>query len=190
MRLLPLSVAPSATELIRMDHARVVAAFHRYKEGASPRVRQGIAETVSLLLEIHAQLEEEIFYPALREVDERLVDRSYPEHEEMRRLIRRLRGLEPSSPEYDSTFMTLMRTVLHHVADEETTLLPDAERLLSGELPRLGARMAKRRLELGAPRRQELGRSLARMIPPTTVLVAAGALLAGALALRRVRRAA
>src|SRR5690606_27068383 len=117
---------------------RVVGAFHRYKASASPRTRRALAEAAGALIEIHAQLEEEIFYPALRDMDERLVDRSYPEHEEMRRLIARLRGMDASSAEYDSTFMTLMRTFLHHVADEETTLLPDAERLLPGDLRQLG----------------------------------------------------
>ena len=98
----------------------------------------------------------------------------------MRSLIAMLRGMQPESEEYDRTFMELMRAVMHHVADEETTLLPDAERLLGGELGELGARMLKRRLQLMVPRAGEAARYSARAMPATPLLVAAGALLAGA----------
>ena len=72
-------------------------------------------------LEIHAQLEEEIFYPALRAIaDTEFVEKSVPEHDQMRRLITQLRNLEPADASYDETFFELMNIVMHHVADEET----------------------------------------------------------------------
>jgi len=60
--------------------------------------------------------------------------------------------MEPTDMDYDETFMTLMRDVLHHAAEEETILLPKAERLLgSSRLTELGGEMMKRRLELAKP---------------------------------------
>ena len=102
-------------------------------------------------------LEEEIFYPAVREVTEdELIRESMAEHQEMKRLIGLLRRMEPEAIDYDETVMALMREVLHHVADEETVVLPAAERLLGDSLGELGARMTKRRVQLVAPRSGEI----------------------------------
>src|SRR5438045_1581674 len=118
------TISPGATRMIRLDHSHVLVTFHRYKIDTNPRVKQGLLDTICTALEIHAQLEEEIFYPAIREVtDNEAIRKSVPEHDEMRRLIAKLRGMEPTDPAYDDTVMELMRDVLHHVADEETILL-------------------------------------------------------------------
>jgi hypothetical protein len=180
MNVLTHTLAPSATDLIRGDHTKVLGAFHRYKMASSPARKQALVSTVCLALEVHAQMEEEIFYPAIRAEHPAMVDKSVPEHDEMRSLIATLRGMQPGGDEYDRTFMELMRKVMHHVADEETTLLPDAERLLAADLGELGARMMKRRLQLMMPRAGEAMRNSAGAMPPTPLLVAAGALIAGA----------
>ena len=119
--------APSATNLIRTDHSKVLTAFHRYKSNTAPETKRALVALISTALEVHAQLEEEIFYPALRELDPTLVEKNVPEHDRMRQLIGSLRNMEPGNPNYDRTFMDLMRAVIHHVADEETVLLPQAE---------------------------------------------------------------
>lgn len=175
-------VAPSATTQIRADHAHVLASFHQYQPQTSPRARQGLVNTVCLALEVHAQLEEEIFYPAVRAVSENdFLRRAVPEHNEMRRLITQLRSMAPTDPQYDSTFMELMRDVMHHVADEETTALPEAERLLDQRLGELGARMARRRLELMAPRTGAMAGNMARALPATSIALAAGLMAGGML---------
>jgi len=83
--------------------------------------------------------------------------------------------MQPDDPQYDQTFMEMMRAVMHHVADEETMLLTHAESVLEGRLGELGAQMARRRLELMAP----------RAAPASGWMVAAGALLAGLYLVRR-----
>jgi hemerythrin superfamily protein len=178
MKALAKRFSPSATDLLRADHTRVVAVFHRYAAELSPRVKQGLVQSACLMLEIHAQIEEEIFYPAMRAADTALVEKSVPEHDAIRVLAAALRGMEGADPDYDETFLTLMRAVLHHVADEETRLFPDAERLFPEDLPRLGAQMAKRRLQLGAP----------RVAPFAGIAVAAAGLLATALIYRQASR--
>jgi len=176
-------IAPSVTDLIRGDHTKVLGLFHRYKLASNPRKKAALVASIGLALEVHAQAEEEVFYAALRAAQPALVDKSMPEHEQMRGLIAALREMPPTEEGYDGTFMELMRTVLHHVADEETTLLPLAERVLSAQLGALGARMIKRRLELMAPHASEIARNAARA--PAMPLIAAGALLAGAWLFRR-----
>src|SRR6476620_1231687 len=106
-------ISPSITNMIRMDHTHVLTTFHQYESDSSPRVTKGLVDTVCVALEIHAQLEEEIFYAALRAVAETdFVKKSVPEHDEMRRLIGQLRKLAPEDAGYDEAFMQLMNTVM------------------------------------------------------------------------------
>lgn len=176
-------VMPDAISLIRMDHTHVLASFHQYRSNSAPRVKQGLVESVCLALEVHAQLEEEIFYPALRAVtDVDFLAEAPAEHDAMRHLMTRLRGLSPTDPAFDEAFHALMRQVMHHVAEEETKLLPQAERLLGDRLAELGGKMARRRLALMAPRTGEMARSMVRALPATSLALAAG-LLAGGLLL-------
>jgi len=181
-----MNFSPSITKMIRMDHAHVMATFHKYNRDTPPRVKRGIVDTICLAVEVHAKLEEEIFYPALREVsDNEVLHKSVPEHNEIKRLIAQLRGMESTHPALDRTLYELMQHIIHHVADEETVLLPEAERLLKGELSDLGARMTRRRMELMAPRTPELASGMARAMSGGTMLVALGALIAGGLLLAK-----
>ena len=179
--------SPTITNMIRADHTHVLATFHQFEIDTSPGTKRALVNTICLALEIHAQLEEEIFYPAIRAVaDAATVDKSYPEHAEMKRLIARLRAMEPDEPGFDGVVMELMRDVLHHVADEETILLPDAARLLTGQLSELGAQMTKRRLQLVKPKAGEIAWNTVRMLPASTFLMSAGAVLVGGLLLKGV----
>jgi hypothetical protein len=177
-------LSPSITSMIRLDHTHVLATFHRYKMDTPAETKRALVNTACLALEIHAQLEEEIFYPAMESVQGGVLEKEVPEHDAMRRLIGRLRTMEPTDAAYDTTFMELMRTVIHHVADEETILLPAAETLLADKLGELGAQMTKRRFQLAAPRTGEIVGNTVRAMPASTMLMGAGALLAGSLLLR------
>ena len=181
-------IAPNATDMIRADHARVLTTFHRYKLDDSPATKRALVATICLALEVHAQLEEEIFYPAMGSVDTALVGRLIPEHDRMRTLIGQLRNGDAADPQYDQQAMELMREVIHHVADEETILLPQAERVLGERLSELGGRMMKRRMQLMAPHAGELTRHKARAMPCTRWALAASGLIAGVLLFRHVRR--
>ena len=150
-----------------------------------------------LAIEIHAQLEEEIFYPALRSVltGDEVLDKSEPEHQRMRQLIGELRerlGADDDASAgtaFDDEFMDLMRLVIHHVADEETQLLPAAERLLADRLSDLGVEMTKRRIELLKPHAGELAATTIRSFPIGAVagaaLLTAGAVAVGAILFSR-----
>jgi hemerythrin superfamily protein len=174
--------SPSITSMIRMDHTHVMAAFHRYKADTSPARKKAIAEHICLALTVHAQLEEEIFYPALGGVlqGDPALDKSKPEHDEMRERIEKLQQSSPEDGAFDDTLMDLMRIVIHHVADEETRLLPAAERLLADQLASLGAQMTKRRMELLGPHAGEIVATGARTFPAGAALAIGGALALGA----------
>ncbi len=149
-------VAPGATDLVRRDHQALLTLFHRWSPRASARRRRALALSAALALEVHAQVEEEILYTALREVgpSEFLLG-AVDDHSRMRALIARLRqqpaGGATVGDEAD-VFMALMREVMHHMAEEETRFLPEVERVLQGRLGELGAQMLQRRMALMAPR--------------------------------------
>ncbi|HWW73049.1 MAG TPA: hypothetical protein VN089_24150 [Duganella sp.] len=101
----------------------------------------------------------------------------------MRQLIAALRADKTAGPEHDRLLLELMQKVMHHVADEETVLLPRAERLLDKDrLSEMGARMTRRRLQLAAPKAGTIVASNVMGFSGSTtalVLAAAGGLLAG-----------
>jgi hemerythrin superfamily protein len=184
-------LSPRATTMIRMDHTHALMTFHRYHVNTSPSRKRAIAEMLCLALDIHAKLEEEIFYPAMRSVDPDLVEESYGEHGEMKRLIDELHRMQPSDRAYDTTIMSLMRVVITHVAEEETKLLPDAERILGEErLAELGAEMARRRMQLAAPRAGEITVNSIRTFPGATAAITGVMALGGFLIARALTRPA
>jgi len=175
-------VSPSVTDMIRFDHSHVLVTFHQYTATSKPSVKKALAETICDALEIHATLEEEVFYPVLRRLnpDEPVIQKSEPEHDEMRRMIAQLRDTKPTDERHDALLNELMRDVMHHVADEETVLLPEAERLLSKErLEELGAAMTRRRLDLLKPKAGRLAKNTAVGFSGSTTAIVVG--LAGAL---------
>lgn len=184
------AVMPGITSMIRMDHTHVLALFRRFRPRTSLARKRALVTNACLALEVHAQLEEEIFYPALRAAggSNDVLDKSVSEHEVMRKSIATLRQLAPAGPSYDETFYTLIREVLHHVADEETVLLPLAERLLRDHLGELGMQMTKRRVQLLKPHAGELAVTTAQSFPVLVGAAAVGVVLLGWLAVRPAPR--
>ena len=191
-------IAPSITTMIRMDHSYVMSLFHRYKADTPPGRKRALVTNAGLAIQVHAQLEEEIFYPALRTViaGHEVLEKSEPEHEQMRSLIADLRQLTSDNRSLgdacDDKFMELMRLVMHHVADEETRLLPVAERQLKDQLGTLGMQMTRRRIELMKPHAAEFTASTVRSFPvgaaTGAALVTAGAVAIGAMLFSRGKR--
>ena len=179
-------LSPSVTDMIRFDHSHVLVTFHQYTTTGKVNVKKALAETICDALEIHATLEEEIFYPVIRRLNpnEPVILKSEPEHDEMRRMIAELRETRASDQRHDALLHDLMRDVMHHVADEETVLLPEAERLLGKDrLNELGAAMTRRRLELLRPKAGRIAKNTAVGFSGSTTAIVVG--LAGALVAAR-----
>jgi len=189
-------LSPSITDMIRFDHSHVLVTFHQYTSTSRLSVKKALGETICDALEIHATLEEEIFYPAFRTIDasDSVILKSEPEHMEMKRLIAELRGCDPSNPRHDQLVHELMRDVMHHVADEETVLLPKAERAMTAaRLDELGARMTRRRLELIKPKAGRIAKNTAVGFSGSTTAIVVGlasALMAAKLVSNRVTKSA
>ena len=101
------------------------------------------------MLTVHAEIEEEIFYPAMRESvdDELTLDEAEVEHASAKELIDQLEGMDPGDALYDAKVIVLGEYVDHHVQEEENEIFPQAEK--SGiDLDDLGAELASRKREL------------------------------------------
>jgi len=181
-------LSPTITDMIRFDHSHVFVTFHQFTQDKKPSVKKALSETICAALEIHATLEEEIFYPVMRAIDagDPVLEKAPHEHGDMKRLIRELRTIPGDDERHDRVLLELIREVIHHVADEETVILPVAERKLSKErLSELGTQMTKRRLELLAPQAGKVAASHAVGFSGSTtawVVGAVGAVLALAVA--------
>ena len=175
------NISPSITDMIRFDHSHVMLMSHQYVVTKKAAVKKALAETMCDALEIHATLEEETFYPALRQLGMggAALEKSVPEHLEMRKLITRIRQADPATPHYDQLVSELMRDVMHHVADEETILLPEAERMLGKtRLNELGIQMSKRRVQLLAPKAGKVAMNTFVGFSSSTTAVVLGAVSA------------
>ena len=191
MNTLMSKMSPTAAKMIRMDHAAVMSMFHKIEPGMSASARGATVRNLCAALEVHAQLEEELFYPALREagVSVQQLERSVPEHDEVRGLIDQIRASGQDAMRQEELLNQLMRSVMHHVAEEETVLLPAAEKVLGEQhLSELGARMTERRMQLAKPRMGQMAMDMARSSPAKTALMVAGTIAAGAFLLGGMRR--
>jgi len=170
-------LSPTITDMIRFDHSHVMVTFHQYTRDKRPSVKKALAETICDALEIHATLEEEIFYPVMRPKahDQKVMEKSEPEHDEMRRIISEIRRADPKSSHYDDLVFELMRDVQHHVADEETVLLPEAEEMISKDrLSELGSQMTRRRMELVTPKAGKIAANTAVGFSGSTAAIVVG----------------
>jgi hemerythrin-like domain-containing protein len=102
-------------------------------------------------LKVHTKLEEEIFYPAMREKGGELADmiaEATEEHHVVDLLVAELEKLNSADEQYDAKFTVLMENVEHHVEEEEGQLFPKAGKALRGELDELGDEMSERKVQL------------------------------------------
>ncbi len=119
----------NALALLKADHQNVEALFQRF-EGFSPRARNGrmkVVQQVIKELSIHAAIEEQVFYPAVREAlgpKGSVVLESLEEHHVVKWLLSELDGMSPEAERYCAKMKVLMETVRQHVKEEERGLFP------------------------------------------------------------------
>jgi hemerythrin-like domain-containing protein len=140
-----------AIAMLKADHQKVRDLFQQYEATSDVEAKWTIAEEVFIELETHAQLEENIFYPAVNEeIDEgpELVKESFAEHETMKNLIQQLRDIGPHSRGFDAKFRELLQQVEHHVEEEETEMFPLAEEELEEDMQDLRDEMQELKAQL------------------------------------------
>src|SRR5262245_15543087 len=139
---------PDAIEMLQEDHRKVKKLFEEFEHAQEDQVKERIVETTVQELEIHAALEEEIFYPAAEEQtgEKESIDEAREEHHVVKLLIGELKKMSADDERYDAKYTVLAENVKHHIEEEESELFPKLEGKLDAE--ELGAQMETRKKQL------------------------------------------
>lgn len=151
--------AAGAIEMLKEDHAKVQKAFKEFgkMDREDTEAIQRLVQTVCEDLKIHTTLEEEIFYPAVREAieDEDIMNEAQVEHETAKMLIEQLENMGPDDPNFHATFTVLGEYVNHHIEEEQDEIFPEAKKT-DLDFEDLAQRMKARKEELmGAMEEEE-----------------------------------
>ena len=142
---------PDAIALLKDDHKRVSALFDEYEKSRSTTKKQALVARICQELTIHAMIEEEIFYPAVRAAlkDRELVPEALVEHATLKEFIAKVEGRTPDGDMFDAHIQVMGEYVKHHVKEEQNEMFPKAKRSKL-DMKELGARLAARKEELKA----------------------------------------
>ena len=144
-----------AVKLLTADHKNVKKLFkdfEKLKEADDGAMKKAeVVQQICMELTIHAKVEEEIFYPAVREsIDEEdLMDEADVEHAGAKSLIAQLTGMKPGDDHYDAKVTVLGEYIDHHVKEEQDGMFPKAKRA-KVDMVELGERIVQRKQELRA----------------------------------------
>lgn len=142
-----------AIELLISDHNEVKALFEKFETlGDRAKVsKKEIADSICHALTVHAQIEEEVFYPKVRKAikDSDLMDEALVEHAGAKDLIAQILAMNPGDELYDAKVKVLSEQIEHHVKEEEEEMFPKVKK--SGiDLVALGQELADRKEEIEA----------------------------------------
>lgn len=145
------AVYKDATALLKADHKRVADLFEAFESAKSDKNKMSIVAQICTELMVHAQIEEEIFYPAVKAAlkDHELVPEATVEHASVKDLIAEVQGKEPYGEMYDAKVKVMGEFVKHHVKEEEKEMFTQV-RKTELDLKALGEQMAARKEELMA----------------------------------------
>ncbi|MBE7940739.1 MULTISPECIES: hemerythrin domain-containing protein [Ramlibacter] len=149
--------AKDACDLLDADHRNVKKMFKEYEELTQSRARsagqrrQELAERICLELTVHTRIEEEIFYPALRDAlrDTDALDEAEVEHQSAKELIAQIQGAEPDD-RVDAKVKVLGEYVDHHVKEERNEIFPKARSARKLDLVAMRDELEARKEELMA----------------------------------------
>jgi hemerythrin superfamily protein len=160
-----------ATTLLKNDHSAVkklLTAFGHTTARAAPQ-RQALMDQIAQELEIHSTIEEEIFYPAVKNVrgGQSLVREAESEHKKVDSLVAEAQGMSMETDEVVQKVEELRDAVVHHATAEEREMFAVAEESLGGRLQELGEQMAARKKELETSRLQKAKRVVKKALRKT-----------------------
>ena len=145
------SSGQDAIALLRADHKKVSALYEQYENTRSAAKKKALVATICQELSIHAQVEEEIFYPAVKAAlkDKELVPEAQVEHASLKELIAQVKDKEPDGEMFDAKIKVMSEYTKHHVKEEQNEMFPKAKATRL-DMNELGARIAARKEELMA----------------------------------------
>ena len=138
-------------QLLAADHRKVEGLFASFEKASGAAAKEKIVRQICTELKVHSQIEEEIYYPAIRgKVEEDALDEAYVEHDSAKLLINELEAADPDEAYYDAKVKVLNELIEHHVEEEEKQRdnLFQQTRAADLDLEALGARLAARKAEL------------------------------------------
>lgn len=137
-----------AVSLLKEDHERVKRLFDRFEAAKGGPAKRKIVREVLTELKVHAALEEELFYPAVRKaIGKEIMNEADEEHHVAKLLIAELDSMEGSESHFDAKFMVLAENVRHHIKEEESEMLPKA-RAVKLDFEGLAEKMQRRKERL------------------------------------------
>jgi hemerythrin superfamily protein len=143
--------ATGAIEILKEQHDKVKKSFKEFEklDREDSETAQQLVQATCEDLKLHTTLEEEIFYPAVREAldDEDIMNEAQVEHETAKMLIEQLENMGADDPNFHATFTVLGEYVMHHVKEEESEMFPQVKKS-DLDLEELGTRMRARMQEL------------------------------------------
>jgi hemerythrin superfamily protein len=138
-----------AISMLQSDHRKITDLFAKYQSATNFTARQQVADQVFMELDLHAQLEEHVFYPAFEEQTGKkgmqLVADSRKDHAHVKELMTELQGLDVEDEVFEAKFDALMANVQRHMAAEEQQLFPEAKEILADQLDDLMYEMVGRK---------------------------------------------
>lgn len=139
--------------MLKEDHQQVKQLFDEFEQTTNSRSKQRIAREALMELEIHAALEEQIFYPAFEGAMQEkesveIVAEAEEEHHVAHVLIGELKDMTADDDHFEAKFKVLAESVRHHIKEEETKMLPKAQKLPREQLMELGQQMLEKKQQL------------------------------------------
>ena len=149
----PPSKSQEATALLTADHKLVSGLFDDYEKASTKAMKKKLVTQFCMELSVHAQVEEEIFYPAVKKAlnDHELVPEATVEHSSLKSLIAQVEDIEPDGEMYDAKIKVLCEYVKHHVKEEQDEMFPKAK-ATHLNMMELGDKITARKQELIAQR--------------------------------------
>ena len=150
---MPTESKPDAIALLKADHREVEALFEKFEKASGDGRKRDIAQRICMELTIHAQIEEEIFYPACEgKIEDDLLKEAYVEHDGAKVLIAEIEAGGPDDDFYDAKVKVLSEQIEHHVEEEEKRMegMFSQARKAGLDMDALGDQLRARKEELMA----------------------------------------
>lgn len=147
-----------AVALLTADHNRVRGLFTKFRSAHDAEDVAAMAEAVTKIfteLEVHTTIEEEIFYPRVRDLGEEIsesIDEGLQEHHVVDVLMEEIKALQPGDDDWVAKVTVLIEQVEHHAGEEEEELFPPVRGKLGADaLESVATELEARKKQLGAP---------------------------------------
>ena len=148
----------NAMDLLKKQHKEVKGLFKKMEKTEAGRERRQLLDQIATALEGHTVIEEELFYPAVKELEskkaEEMVAEAYEEHHVVKLVLAELPQVDVEDEQFEAKMTVLSELVEHHADEEEEEMFKLAKKIGDDELEDLGMRMETRFQEVAGQDRR------------------------------------